>query len=98
MVMTACASEDEAELIINALLAGRQAACIQMTPVTSHYIWDGERQCSRELLLFIKCLAENYDAIEKTILKLHSYDTPEIIRVPIEGGYDRYLSWLAEPV
>ena len=97
IVMTACADGEKARPIIDALLEGRLAACIQALPVQSHYIWDGAVQHEGEVLLLIKCAAEKYDAIEETILRLHDYELPEIVQVPIAGGLDRYLDWIAGP-
>jgi len=97
IVMTTCGGAGEAWSIVDALLSGRLAACIQTMPIQSHYIWEGAVQHEGETLLFIKCKAENYAEIEKTILRLHSYGVPEIIQVPIEGGFDKYLSWLGDP-
>ena len=95
VVMTTCPGVDEAQPIIDALLEGRLAACIQAMPVQSHYIWEGSVQHEGETLLFIKCRTEAYEEIEATVLRLHSYELPEIVRIPISGGLDRYLAWLA---
>jgi len=97
IVMTTCADEGDARPIIDALLQERLAACVQVVPIHSHYIWDGAVRHEGEVLLMIKGKTENYEAIERTILSLHGYEVPEIILVPIEGGDGRYLSWLADP-
>ena len=95
--MTACASTEKAQPVIDELLRRRLAACVQVLPVQSHYIWEGAVQHENEALLFIKCKTEDYEKIEETILRLHEYDLPEIVRVPITAGFDRYLSWVADP-
>ena len=97
IVMTACGSEEKAQPIVNALLYERLAACIQVLPVQSHYIWDGDVRHENEALLLIKCQTGDYNKIEETILRLHDYELPEIIRLPIAEGYDRYLSWITNP-
>ena len=97
VVITTCAGTDEANTIIDALLKARLAACIQAMPIQSHYIWEGDIQQSSELMLVIKCKSEDYKGIEETILRLHSYDLPEIVRIPIVEGLDRYLAWLKDP-
>ena len=45
-------------------------------------------------LLIIKTQDACYDALEALITKLHDYDTPQIVQLPIEAGALPYLSWL----
>jgi periplasmic divalent cation tolerance protein len=94
IVMTACASRKDARTLSTALLDARLAACVQMLPMESAYIWDGAVQNDEEVLLLIKGRAADFEAIEALILKLHPYELPEIIQVPISNGFKRYLAWL----
>jgi periplasmic divalent cation tolerance protein len=93
-VTTACANEEEAERLAAVLLEHKLAACVQMFPVNSRYIWKGEMCADREVLLLIKCRRDDYADIERTILENHSYELPEILLTPIEGGYIKYLEWM----
>jgi periplasmic divalent cation tolerance protein len=94
VVTTACANEDEADKIASVLIHKKLAACVQMLPVSSRYIWNGELCSDKEVLLLIKGRRDNYAAIEQVILENHSYDLPEILLTPVEGGYKKYLKWL----
>ena len=94
VVTTACANEDEADKIASVLINKRLVACVQMFPISSRYIWNGELCSDKEVLLFIKCRRDNYAAIEQVILENHSYVLPEILLTPVEGGYKKYLKWL----
>jgi periplasmic divalent cation tolerance protein len=94
VVTTACADNAEAEKIAAVLLERRLAACAQMFPVSSHYIWRGETRADREILLLIKCRRDNFAAIERTILENHSYELPEILLTPVFDGYAKYLAWM----
>jgi periplasmic divalent cation tolerance protein len=96
VVTTACANEAEAEKIAGVLLERKIAACVQMFPVNSRYIWKGELCADKEVLLFIKCRRDNYGDIERAILENHSYELPELLLTPVEGGYRKYLDWMAE--
>ena len=96
VVTTACANEDEADKIAFVLINSKLAACAQMFPVNSRYIWKGELCKDSEILLLIKCRRDKYAEIEKTILENHSYELPEIILAPVEGGYSKYLQWIDE--
>jgi len=94
VVTTACANEDEADKIASVLVNKKLAACVQMLPVSSRYIWNGELCSDKEVVLLIKCRRDNYAAIEQVILENHSYDLPEILLTPVEGGYNKYLEWI----
>jgi len=94
VVMTTTANKEQAEKIARAVLQARLAACVQIQEITSYYWWDGKINCDAEQLLFLKTTAEHYDALEAAILANHSYDTPEILQVPVERGLEKYLSWM----
>jgi periplasmic divalent cation tolerance protein len=95
--MTACANADEAGPIVDALLSKGLAACVQSLAINSHYIWRGKINHETETLLLIKCRTDRFDAIREEILRLHRYELPEIIMVPVTGGLDRYLRWIDRP-
>lgn len=81
------------------LVGERLAACVNMPPpVTSMYRWQGEVEKAEEILLIIKTTSERFDALRDRILQLHSYETPEIIAIPIVAGSEPYLQWLREQV
>ena len=92
--MTACANEDEAGKIASILITKKLAACVQMLPVSSRYFWNGEMCSDNETLLLIKCRRDKYTDIEQAILENHSYELPEILLTPVEGGYNKYLAWI----
>ncbi|MGI6747809.1 MAG: divalent-cation tolerance protein CutA [Anaerovoracaceae bacterium] len=96
VVMTTCSNLKEAQVIIDALLADRLAACIQTMPINSHYYWNDEINRDSEILLYIKTKMELFEKIKSTILKNHSYDVPEIILLPIKNGHFPYLNWIDE--
>ena len=52
------------------------------------------RQRERELLLLAKTTKENFDQLEREVRSVHSYETPEIIALPISAGSRPYLEWL----
>ena len=97
IVITTCADAAKAQPIIDALLNERLAACVQVMPINSHYIWEGAVQHDDEALLLIKCKAENFEPIKDLILNLHEYELPEVIQVPITDGLKPYLDWVAGP-
>lgn len=91
----ACGSHDEALKIARALVEAKLAACANIIPeIRSIYRWNGEVQDDSEALLLIKAKRENYAAIEQSILKLHSYELPEITSFEIASALPAYLAWI----
>jgi periplasmic divalent cation tolerance protein len=99
VVFCTCSNLDEALRIAKALVEGRFAACVNILPaVQSIYRWHGAVESSEEVLLTIKTTAERFEALRGEIIKLHSYDTPEVIAVPVIEGSKVYLDWIREQV
>jgi periplasmic divalent cation tolerance protein len=95
VVSTTAGSTDQAETIAQALLDRRLAACVQLTPIASRYLWQGEIVRDDEILLLIKTRTDLFDEVAAAIRAAHSYETPEIIATSVIAGSDDYLKWLA---
>jgi periplasmic divalent cation tolerance protein len=94
-VMTTTETKEQAEAIARYLVEEKLAACVQIiNAIESTYLWKGKLECSREHLCLIKTREDLFPRIEAAIKKLHSYETPEIISVPIVKGSKEYLKWL----
>lgn len=98
LVLVTCGSLPEARKIARAVVEKHFAACVNIltAPVESLYTWKGKLERSREHLLLIKTTAKRVKALEREILRLHSYDTPEFLVLPIAAGAPAYLAWLAQ--
>lgn len=95
IVFSTCANRDEARKIARAIVEERLAACVQLLgPIQSVYRWQGAVDESEETLLLFKTTQARFPPLEKRIAELHSYDTPEIIAVPVVSGSEKYLAWL----
>ncbi|TAF55527.1 MAG: divalent-cation tolerance protein CutA, partial [Oscillatoriales cyanobacterium] len=94
VVYVTAGSETEAWTIAQALVTDRLAACVSLTPITSVYRWDGAIQQESEWQLVIKTRRECWDAVQAAIERLHSYEVPECIAVPIVAGTPPYLQWI----
>ena len=68
---------------------------MQQLDIKSHYRWEGEVRCDPEILLLVKTSKAAADAAMQTIRRLHDYDVPEIVALPIIGGLPEYLGWIA---
>lgn len=95
LVLCTVDTMDLARKIAQALVRERMAACVNIMPgIRSIYEWEEEVCDDRELLLFIKSSDENFELIRKRIRQIHTYDTPEVIAVPLTAGDADYLNWL----
>ncbi len=94
-VMTTTETKEQAQTIAQALVERKLAACVQVTgAVESTYRWKGSVESSREYLCLIKTREDLFLQIEAAIKKMHSYETPEIIAVPIVKGSIDYFKWM----
>lgn len=100
VVLVTCGSLAEAKRIARAVVSVRLAACVNVLPgaVTSIYRWKGKVETARERLLLIKTSRKRLARLEAEVARLHSYDVPEFIALPVGGGSRRYLNWLRESV
>lgn len=86
---------EEAVNISKELVKNKLIACCNIIPgVVSVYEWEGEIQQENEFLMVIKTRKELFEDIKKHIQKLHSYEVPEIIEIPVTNGSESYISWL----
>jgi periplasmic divalent cation tolerance protein len=96
---TTTASREEAQKIADALVESQLAGCVQIVgPITSIYRWQGKIERAEEWLCVIKSMRSRYAELERVIAAQHSYDTPEIIAVPVVAGSQAYLQWLDQAV
>jgi periplasmic divalent cation tolerance protein len=98
LAMTTVGSAAQADELAAALVERRLAACVQLTPIVSHYVWDGAAQRSSETLLLIKTAAAQMAELRAFVEAHHPYDTPELIEVPIVSGLPAYLGWIDRSV
>jgi len=95
MVFMTCDKKREAEAIAKGLLRERNAACVSIYPKgDSIYWWKGVIERSREYLLIAKTRASALDDLIAAVKRIHGYDVPEIVALPIVGGNRDYLKWL----
>jgi len=95
-VFSTAGSQVEADKIASALLEARAASCVQMAPIISSYHWKGKVERADEIHMTIKTRDDLYLCMEEIIRANHSYEVPQIVRVPIAGGLPAYLDWIGE--
>ena len=95
VVFSACATEEEAEKIARVLVEARLAACVNIVPgARSIYRWQGAIESAAECLLIIKSSRQIFARLCAALEKAHSYQTPEVLAVPVTEGAPNYLNWL----
>jgi periplasmic divalent cation tolerance protein len=95
VVLSTCDSEDEAAQVARALVEKRLAACVNIVAgARSIYRWKDSIEDSPEWLLVIKSRRGLFDSLRAEIAKLHTYEVPEVIALPVVEGSETYLAWL----
>ena len=100
IVLVTCGSMKEARKIAGQVVTKRLAACanIVSSPVESIYHWKGKVERAGEVLMIIKTKVKRLAKLEREVKRLHSYDVPEFVVLPISAGSKEYLAWLNEGV
>ena len=95
VVLSTCASEEEAARLARSLVDERLAACVSVVPrIRSYYRWKGAIESADEFLLVIKTSRPLFPALSTALQKAHSYEVPEVIALPVVDGSPNYLDWL----
>jgi len=95
VVFSTCDSEEQAGRIARALLDQRLAACVNILPgVRSIYRWKDQIEDAAEWMLIIKSRRDLLDRLRAAIGKLHTYEVPELLAVPVVDGSEEYLAWV----
>ena len=99
VVLCTCPDEASGARIAKTVVGDGLAACVNRVPgVVSTFRWKGEVQEEQEVLLVIKTSRERLESLTGRIRKLHPYELPEVVAVPVTGGLDEYLAWVGESV
>lgn len=96
ILVTTVDDEEQALALARTALSARLAACVQIMPIRSCYVWKGEMREETEFLLHMKARGEDYPALAELVRRLHSYETPEILRVDVAEASPDYLDWMRE--
>jgi periplasmic divalent cation tolerance protein len=99
VVLMTAGSREEAARLADMLVGARLAACVQILPeIESIYHWQGKVERAPEVLLLAKTTEANFAALEAAVRSLHTYETPEIVALPVTAASAPYLEWLTANV
>jgi periplasmic divalent cation tolerance protein len=96
VLMTSVDSEAAAQSLAGGMVDNGLTACVQLIPMTSVYVWKGERRHQAEYLLLIKTQTARVPELEDFIRSHHPYELPELLQLPVTTGSADYLQWLRE--
>jgi periplasmic divalent cation tolerance protein len=95
LILTTCATAEDADRLARALVDERLAACASLIPgIQSIYRWEGAVESAAEVLLLPKTGPEQLAALEARLHELHTYQTPEFLVLGVEAASSPYLAWL----
>lgn len=96
LVLTNVPDAALAQQIASELVEQRLAACVNILPaVQSVYRWQGAIERASEIPLMIKTTRERYTELQQTLCRLHPYEVPELLVMPVDAGLPAYLGWIA---
>lgn len=103
LVFIDCADKEEAETISQTLLKKKLVACVNILthPVHSFYFWPPKGKYieeAQEIIMLAKTFDDKWNAIEKTVSAIHSYDTPGILAFPLSHVSKKYLLWMKKEI
>jgi periplasmic divalent cation tolerance protein len=88
----------EAKKIAHVLVEENLAACANIFfGMQSIFRWQGKVEHAEECALIVKIRSDKFDAIQKHVAEMHSYDCPCVVAWPIVAGSDKYIEWLRNP-
>ena len=96
MLMTTTPSQEDAQRIARLLIEEKLAACVQLLPIESFYVWEGAIQNEPERLLLIKTRTALFEKAIARIKEVHSYTVPEVVAMPFTAGFAGYLNWIGD--
>jgi periplasmic divalent cation tolerance protein len=95
VVLSTCATSEEARKLARSLVEKRLAACVNVLPgIRSVYRWKDAIEEEEEVLLAIKTSRESLQELTDEIERMHSYEVPEVIALQVVDGSERYLAWM----
>ena len=99
VVFVTCPGVSVGRRISRTLIQQRLAACVNLVPkIESCYRWQGKIERAAETLLVIKTTSRRFDALKRAVRRLHPYQCPEIIALPVTAGHQPYVRWVTESV
>lgn len=96
VAVTTAPSAEAAAKLVRSLVERRIIACGTMfSGATSIYRWNGAVETAEEVVVLMKTTAGRWDELKRELPRLHPYEVPELLALPVAGGHEPYLDWLS---
>ena len=95
LVLTTLPDRDAADSLVRELVERRLIACgTVLDGVTSVYRWEGSVEQARETQVLLKTSQVRWESLRDAVMRLHPYDVPELLALPVAAGLPAYLAWV----
>lgn len=95
LILTTWPDQASAEEAAKLWLDKNLVACVNILPkMRSLYKWEGELHSGTEHQMLLKTTTRRANELQQAILSAHPYECPEILHLPLSGGYEHYLNWI----
>ncbi len=92
-------NKDEAATIAKALITSGLAACVNILDnMQAFYMWEGKLQDDAEVVMIAKTTEARIPELVEKVRSLHSDDCPCVLALPVVGGHQPFLDWIAQEV
>jgi periplasmic divalent cation tolerance protein len=98
LLLLSCKNIEEADKISDKLLKEKLIVCVKKIPINSSYLWKNKIESSKEVLLIMDSIRENFKKIDQEVKKLHSYKTYTLFMINIKKTNKEALKWLKEEI
>jgi periplasmic divalent cation tolerance protein len=95
-VVTTVANLDDARRLARTIVERRLAACAQLAPIESFYVWQGALQNEAEVRVLFKTTRARWPSLAAAIVELHPYALPEIHATECAAVHAPYAQWVAD--
>ncbi|MCA1743857.1 MAG: divalent-cation tolerance protein CutA [Desulfonatronovibrio sp.] len=87
----------EAQKIGQILVEKKLAACVNIfTGMQSMYMWQRKLEKSSEAVIIAKTTEDLQDRLVEQVKKIHSYECPCVVFLPVTDGNPEFLQWIGE--
>ncbi len=96
VLMLTCANNTEADVIAEKLLNSKLIICAKKVAVSSQFYWKGSQEHSEEILMIMDSAEELFDKVEQEIRNHHSYETFNLVALPVTKTSKGVSDWMTE--
>jgi periplasmic divalent cation tolerance protein len=93
IIKITCPTIEEARRISTHLLQKKLISSANFFPVKSFFWWKDKIDNSNEIVTIAKTRKENWEKVKSEVKKMHSYETPCILKIDVEANED-FGSWV----